>query len=273
MRCVCYLIPIIAGVALAQDRTPEPRAPIPVSGEALFELETRTSTLDDGTTGTAYIAGPMRIMSPLPKGYPRPTAAGAMEIKRYPSVRRAELTVEASARGGPRWGMNQAFFPLFRHIKERDIAMTAPVEAEVPAMGKQPQDDGKAGDAQDGRTGPMTVSFLYRTDDLGPTGDAEENVRVVDTEPVTVLAMGIRGAMGNDRIEREVDALYQWLETQGATNTGPDGQKADGLWEAAGPPRILGYNGPDVRRGDQWWEVQVPVTWKPVPAADPATGS
>jgi hypothetical protein len=274
MRRTLCLIPIAASIALAQDNLiqenseqdnatqetasqSEPRLPVAVGGEALFELETRTATLDDGSTGAMFIAGPMRINSPLPEGYPRPTAAGAMEIKAYPSVRRAELTVEAS----PRWGMNMAFFPLFRHIKDRDIAMTAPVEAEVPAMAKS---DASAQDqAQwDDRTGEMTVSFLYRTGDMGELGQAEENVRVVDAKPVTVLALGIRGSMDNDRIEREVGTLYAWLDAQGETNPGPGGEQLPGRWHADGAPRILGYNGPDVRRGDKWWEVQVPVAWR-----------
>lgn len=285
MRLALCLIPFVAGVALAQDSSiqenstqdnatqetasqPEPRLPVAVGGEALFELETRTATLGDGSTGDMFIAGPMRIVSPLPVGYPRPTPAGAMEIKHYPSIRRAQLTVEAS----PRWGMNMAFFPLFRHIQKRDIAMTAPVEAEVPAMAQSDasaQDQAPRGD----RTGEMTVSFLYRTGDMGVAGQAEENVRVVDTEPVTVLALGIRGTMGNDRIEREVGKLYAWLDAQGQTNPGPGGEKLKGRWHADGAPRMLGYNGPDVRRGDQWWEVQVPVRWHAAPEVPaPADG-
>lgn len=261
MRLTACIVAVSTSLVLAQEQAiPEPveaAKPILVGGKALFELETRTTTLDDGTTGSSYIAGPMRIMSPLPEGYPRPTAAGSIEIKQYPSVRRAELTVEAS----PRWGMNMAFFPLFRHIKDRNIAMTAPVEAEVPAMA-QSEDEAEVGNEKASRTGDMTVSFLYRTDDLGPTGQADENVRVVDTKPVSVLALGIRGTMGNDRIEREVSKLYEWLDAQGVTNTGLEGEKTAGRWHADGAPRILGYNGPDVRRGDQWWEVQLPVRWE-----------
>ena len=240
-----------------------PAKPVRVSGEPEFALEVRTATLDDGSTGDMFIAGPMRIVSPLPVGYPRPTPAGAMEVKHYPSIRRAQITVEAS----PRWGMNMAFFPLFRHIQKREIAMTAPVEAEVPAMARN-EAENTQGEAQpDSRTGEMTVSFLYRTGDMGEAGQAEENVVVTDTTPVTVIALGIRGTMDNNRIEREIDKLYAWLKDQGETNPGPDGQPSQGRWHAEGDPRILGYNGPDVPRRDQWWEVQVPVVWK----ADPGS--
>lgn len=260
--CVAYTqesqeaSPATAAVAPADASIPA--KPVRVSGEPEFALEVRTARLDDGSTGDMFIAGPMRIVSPLPVGYPRPTPAGAMEIKHYPSIRRAQLTVEAS----PRWGMNMAFFPLFRHIQKRDIAMTAPVEAELPAMAR---DDADAADTQavaGDRTGEMTVSFLYRTGDMGVAGQAEENVVVTDTTPVTVIALGIRGTMDNNRIEREIDRLYAWLKDQGETNPGPDGQPSQGRWHAEGDPRILGYNGPDVPRRDQWWEVQVPVAWK-----------
>jgi hypothetical protein len=275
---VASLVPFtFVHAAPAQPGAPEvavsqvqaPAEPVLVAGfEPEFALEARTATRDDGSTGDVFIAGPMRIMSPLPEGYPRPTAPGAMEIKAYPSVRRAELTVEAS----PRWGMNMAFFPLFRHIKDRDIAMTAPVEAEVPAMAQRAEQEGQVGEADASHTGEMIVSFLYRTGDMGELGQAEENVRVVDAKPVTVLALGIRGTMDNDRIEREIGTLYAWLEAQGQTNPGPDGGKLQGRWHAQGAPRILGYNGPDVRRGDQWWEVQVPVQWHAAPDAPAAAG-
>ncbi|MGD1917037.1 MAG: heme-binding protein [Phycisphaerales bacterium] len=244
--------------------------PVQVGGQSEFELETRTGVLEDGERGEYFVAGPMRTTAALPKGYPRPTPAGAMEVKHYPSVRRAEITVEAS----PRWGMNMAFFPLFRHIKDREIAMTAPVEADLPMMARNAATQLEDGDASDieSRTGEMTVSFLYRTSELGPTGDAEENVRVIDTKPVTVVALGIRGTMNNDRIEREIEKLYGWIADQGDTNAGPDGEQASGRWSADGDPRILGYNGPDVPRRDQWWEVQLPITWTQL-ADDSATNN
>ncbi|NRA57076.1 MAG: heme-binding protein, partial [Phycisphaerales bacterium] len=183
--------------------------PVQVGGQPVFELETRTGVLEDGERGEYFVAGPMRTTAALPEGYPRPTPAGAMEVKHYPSVRRAEITVEAS----PRWGMNMAFFPLFRHIQDREIAMTAPVEADLPMMACDDASQMEEVDAEsnESRTGEMTVSFLYRSSELGPIGDAEENVRVIDTEPVIVLALGIRGTMNNNRIEREIEKLYGWI--------------------------------------------------------------
>lgn len=117
------------------------------------------------------------ITTPLPAGYPLPTPPGAIDLKRYPSIRRAEVTGDAR----PDLGMNFAFWPLFRHIKDRGIAMTSPVEM-----------DYRGGEGEEVGT-EWTMSFVYRTADLGPTGDLGR-VRVVDTEPMTVLALGGKGS-------------------------------------------------------------------------------
>jgi len=101
-----------------------------------------------------YRYGPSRIESPLPAGYPEPTPPGAIDLKRYPTVRRAEYV----SSGSPGIGMNMGFFPLFNHIKRNDIAMTSPVEMDYrdtfdPATGKQAPKESMS----------WTMSFLYRT--------------------------------------------------------------------------------------------------------------
>lgn len=273
MRLALSISLLLTGLVLAQEQSPpagnlqpqpEPRAPFAVGGKAEHEIETRVGVLEDGQRGEFYVAGPMRTTAALPEGYPRPTPAELIEIKHYPSVRRAEIEVEAS----PRWGMNMAFGPLFRHIQNRDIAMTAPVEADVPALSRERR-EAADGQGPRGRTAMMTVSFLYRTVEQGQTGPAEERVRVVDAKPTTVVALGLRGVMDNNRIEREIVRLDEWLEAQGETNPGPDGEPAAGRWRADGPPRVLGYSGPDVRRRDQWWEVQQPIVWEATESISP----
>ena len=39
--------------------------------------------------------------------------------------------------------------------------------------------------------GEWTMSFLYRSSSLGPTGDFENNVSVVDRPEITVISVGI----------------------------------------------------------------------------------
>lgn len=182
----------------------------------------------------------MLIDTPLPAGYPAPTPPGAIELKQYPGVRRAQV----SRTGLPDVGMNVGFWPLFQHIKRRDIAMTSPVEMEY--SGVEPRAPGSPQRDYQSTSGNWTMSFLYRTPDLGPLGGDKGGVEVVDVEPMTVLAVGFRGAYGVERVEAGLYTLERWLAGQSE-------------WERAGEPRALYYNGPERRGGLKWGEVQVPV--------------
>lgn len=181
-----------------------------------------------------FRSGDCRIPTPLPDGYPPPTPPGAIELKHYPAVRRAGISGTMS----PDWGMNFAFFPLFNHIKRRDIAMTSPVEMNYDGF-----------DAP-GATEPTdwTMSFLYRTPELGPEGvdPNDERILVEDIPPVIVVAIGMRGPYRLDRVKAGLATLRDWLASQSE-------------WEEADAPRALFYNGPEVRSGDKWLEVQLPV--------------
>lgn len=180
-----------------------------------------------------YRHGDCRIPTPLPIGYPPPTPPGAIELKRYPLVRRAAISSNLS----PDWGMNFAFFPLFNHIKRREIAMTSPVEVNYAGLAP-------------GKTRPdeFTMSFLYREPDLGPTGiDArDERVLIEDIPPVTVVAIGLRGAYRMNRVSDAIEELRDWLAVQSE-------------WAPAGEPRALFYNGPEQSTRRLWSEVQIPV--------------
>ncbi len=185
------------------------------------------------------------IEAPLPEGYPAPTPPGMIELKTYPSVRRAEY----SAKGSSNFGMNVGFWPLFNHIKSRDIAMTSPVEMDYrPAGERAPLAPMK--DAE----GSWTMSFLYRSAKLGPTGE-DGRVKVVDAPEVTVVSIGMRGPYGTGTVNAGLEALQAWFDSQQD-------------WEPAGDPRGLNYNGPQVMQANKWSEVQVPVKRKA--AAAPA---
>jgi hypothetical protein len=172
------------------------------------------------------------IESPLPEGYPEPTPFGAIDIKEYPSVRRAELTSKDDSGAG----MVNGFFPLFNHIKKREIAMTAPVEMDYPGLYKDFMKD------EPSEEGSTTMSFLYRSSKQGPVGE-DGKIVVRDAVPVTVLSIGAKGAFD---AAAEFDALRTWLK----------GQQE---WEVAGDPRMFVYNGPFVDPAWRWSEVQVPI--------------
>jgi hypothetical protein len=216
--------------ACASAKAPEPDPSVPailvsnqrVGGDTGAVVERR---------GEYYYSGPCAITTPLPDGYPPPTPPGAIEIKSYPAVRRAQV----SGTSHPDWGMNMAFWPLFRHISRRDIAMTSPVEIDYEGLTPDKGD----------RPDRWTMSFLYRTSDLGPVG-TDRAVEIVDAEPMAVAAIGFRGSYSLDRVRQNLKELILWVEKS------PD-------WEPAGEPRALFYNGPEKRGRDKWGEVQVPI--------------
>jgi hypothetical protein len=184
--------------------------------------------------------GEMMIEAPLPDGYPQPTPPGAIELKRYPAARRADVTMTGNADRG----RNGAFWPLFQHIKERDIAMTSPVEMYFHS------------DDEAARTSPgvlsdadaWTMSFLYRTPDMGKI-ETDGVVEVVDAAPITVVSMGMRGPYMMQYQTKAMKQVLAWLDAQDE-------------WEQAGEPRLLYYNGPYVPDADKWCEVQIPVRRK-----------
>jgi len=195
-----------------------------VGGEAEGELESR-----EGKEGPLYSAGRVMTDTKLPVGYPAPTPPGAIELKHYPSIRRAEFTSESSPGGMGQRG----FWPLFQHISRNDIAMTAPVEMEYADLD------------EDAKAEQWTMAFLYHTTEDGPTGE-DGSVTVVDTAPKTFLSIGVRGRQGWSDVEKIAEGLDAWLAEH------PE-------WKRTGLARTLGYNGPNVPVRDQWWEVQVPV--------------
>jgi hypothetical protein len=228
----------------------EPAAPAEVGFGAVRtqKLVTRVGGNRDASIEVVdgvFRFGQAMIESPLPDGYPEPTPFGAIDIKEYPSVRRAELTSKDESGAG----MVAGFFPLFNHIKKREIAMTAPVEMDYPGLYDDFMKDEPA------KEGETTMSFLYRSAALGPVGE-DGKIKVRDTAPVTVLSIGAKGAFDP---AKEFDALRTWLK----------GQEE---WEVAGDPRMFVYNGPFVDPNWRWSEVQVPVRRRAAatPVAEPA---
>ena len=208
-----------------------------VAGD-LFAITTKVSD-------ELYTHGPCAVTTTLPAGYPNPTPPGAVELKRYPSVRRAEY----AGTGNNRMGRNIGFWPLFQHIKKHDIPMTSPVEMDFHSRsiaGAEPAPDAPS---------KWTMSFLYRTADLNKPG-TEGSVVVADAPPVTVISVGTKGSYSEDSLEDSLNILAAAL----AQN--PE-------WRANGAPRALYYNGPDTRENNLWGEIQIPI----VPRASATAGT
>ncbi len=170
--------------------------------------------------------------APLPEGWPTLTPVGEVEVKTYPAYRAA--TVSTGQAGG---GMDPMFNTLFRHIKDEDIPMTAPVDVGYAAESPS--------------AGPVNMAFLYRDPEVGSTG-RKGNVQVQDFAPATYASRGMRGDYKTETIAPEIAELKTWLA-----------QQKD--WREVGPPRYLGYNGPFILPAFRYGEVQIPV--EPVNAA------
>lgn len=227
---VCLGILASTRARAADQGEPEPMDPGEVLARVQGDVEVEERPQPDGAT--FFYAGVHRVATPLPEGYPRPTPPGAIEVKKYPAVRRATYSGKGK---GPNGMKNSAigFWPLFAHIKTRGIAMTAPVEIEYKGL--------EAGE----EARRWSMSFLYRSQDLGPEG-SYGSIAVEDAEPVTVFAVGLAGDATREKVDEALRELEQAIE---------DSKE----WRRDGEPRVLGYNGPDVRQKDRWSEVQIPV--------------
>ena len=209
-------------------RAPTSGSAVRLSGDAPIPEEVKEG----------WVCGDYEIEAPLPVGYAPPTPPRCMEIKSYPLVRRAEIT----STGKTNAGSNRSFWPLFQHIQKRGIAMTSPVEMDYTGMS---DDKGNLSDER----GSWTMSFLYRTPDMGETGPAESNVQVKDLPPMTVISLGMQGNYGLKQVNTALDKLRDALAKQDQ-------------WVVAGEPRALNYNGPQIEAGYRWSEIQIPVKQK-----------
>ncbi len=235
-RRMFFSLPVLLAAQAFAQATPSetnaaPAAALwPQSGETLrVGGDLFTSVVPDGAF---FRCGPAFIDTPLPDGYPAPTPAGAIDIKSYPTVRRAQVSGESN----PDLGQNSAFWPLFQHIKKHDIAMTSPVEMNYPSLDRSTETP---------RETDWTMSFLYRSPDMNATG-TEGRVVVEDLPPVTMLAIGYTGSYSVAKVDLEVEKLYQWLDSN------PE-------YRPVGPPRAMFYNGPSTAPSRRWAEVQLPI--------------
>ncbi len=223
------------GEPVEVTRAASPTAPgdwavLRVGGDPEHELREQPGETKSGDEVTYYSAGTARLSAKLAEGYPRPTPPGAIELKVYNSYRQAVIETER--------GQGSAFFPLFRHIQSRDIAMTSPVVMTGAMAGEDQRES--------------SMAFLYASPDLGPTGEAERDITVEDTPRTTVLSIAFQGRERGERLAEMKSSLLDWLDSQ---------EGDDGRWEVSGTPRLIGYNGPDQAVSRRWWEYQIPVAW------------
>ncbi len=166
--------------------------------------------------------------APLPEGFPEPVPVGEVRLQQIPAYRLARTSMGFLE--------GRAFWTLFNHIKERDIAMTAPVEMTYT----QSEDRGAKATA---------MSFLYRSTSQGQTGKTG-SVDVVDVDAHPALSMGLRGEPNRERVQEAQAFLDRWLADHAAE------------YEPSGPLRVMGYNSPFVPDNRKYTEVQIPLRAK-----------
>lgn len=190
-------------------------------------------------------AGVMIREASLPEGFPAPGKINEVVVKQYPAYRMAKVAAaDVETRG--RRGQDGMFGVLFRHIKSHDIPMTAPVEMQYPT---EPV-EGDAAGTEAPAPAPVMMGFLYGAPSWGEAG-RDGVVDVVDVPAMTVVSVGVRGGYTNERVAAAVEKLRAFIADSG------------GKYEAAGPPRLLGYNSPFVPAFLRYGEVQVPVRVAP----------
>jgi hypothetical protein len=165
------------------------------------------------------------IEADLPRGFPRPTPVGEIEVKHYPAYRMAW-----TESGGA------AFWSLLRHIKRENIAMTAPVQMDFR-------------EGETGRPSERSMAFLYGEPDWGKAG-SDGAVRVDDVDPMTFVSLGLRGKRTRESLMDDRSRLTEWLAANSAR------------YERAGELRVMGYNSPFVPAARRYYEVQIPVVAK-----------
>lgn len=198
-----------------------------IAGVGLVALR---GTADNGDAASGEEFQPIKEAE-MPKGFPGYTPVGQIEVKHYPAYRKASASGPAE------------FWTLFLHIKQNDVAMTAPVEMDY-------------GDPRAAQNEERSMSFLYERPDQGTTGK-QGSVDVTDVPAMTVVSIGCRGERTTSAIADARAKLVKWLEEK------------KGDYVSAGPMRIMGYNSPFVPRDKNFFEVQIPVK----PATAPSKGA
>ena len=167
--------------------------------------------------------------APLPEGFPELTPVGEIRLQQYPQYRLAKTEMTLLE--------GRAFWTLFNHIKEREIAMTSPVEMTYAADEKG--------------TKKTSMSFLYRSTEQGKLGTADK-VEVVDVPAQAAISIGIRGSANRERVADAKRRLEAWLQIHSDE------------YEPSGPLRVMNHNSPFVAESKQYSEVQIPVRSKNV---------
>lgn len=149
------------------------------------------------------------------------TAPGSVEVKTLPAVK----YLSSHARGTYFKNGNRLFGRLFGYIRQNDVKMTVPVEADMERAG---------------------MRFFVGSDDRDRELSDDGRVAVRDRPETLVLAVGVRGAYSRRNYEEALRKGRQWLD-------GSD------EYEAAGAPSMVYWNSPFVPAFLKKSELHIPI--------------
>ena len=149
------------------------------------------------------------------------TNVGEFEIKALPAARLIACQTDATYFEDN----NRLFRPLFRYISSRDIAMTAPVEAEI---------------------NPGVMYFYIGAEVSNNMLDATESVSVHELPKRLVASLGVRGGYSEYNFNKASAKLSAWLLKKPA-------------YQATGAAKGIFWNGPFIPSFYKRFEVHIPI--------------
>lgn len=165
---------------------------------------------------------PQREPASRPQGFPDWQASTQPVLKQYPAFRLAKAD-------------GRVFDPLFQHISQREIPMTAPVLYVLDTDEAYPE-----------KTRIAATAFLYPSMTTGEPG-YDGDVCVEDWDRCDVLSLGFTGAYDLRTLREKVEIITSRCHGRGAD------------YARVGPYRVLSYDGPDIPDALRRHEVQAPV--------------
>ena len=150
-----------------------------------------------------------------------PTPVGKVEIKELP----ARVALSSNADGAYFARDNKLFMTLFEYIKENDISMTVPVEAEIEEA---------------------EMRFFVGEGLVDEQLDSTPGVSVTAMPNRQVVSVGLRGSYSEATFARGERELASWLSAH------PE-------WRPAAPPYAVYWNGPYIPALFRRSEVHIPI--------------
>jgi hypothetical protein len=115
------------------------------------------------------------------------TPVGGIRVLELPK----RIALEAKSPQGYFSENNGLFRTLFGYISKHDLSMTTPVEAEIK---------------------PGKMRFFVGEKDAAKKRPKTAKVEVINLDPITVVAIGIRGSYSSENFQKHEKLLLEWID-------------------------------------------------------------